>query len=87
MDDETFQFIDRRVDRSEHDIDDKVTVCAEGQLYLTVHHVQTPLPGPSCSFSSFNASVASGYRLSEQIEYQVGAGERSLHPRDERNRR
>jgi hypothetical protein len=36
VDDETFQY--RRTNRSEHDFDESRTVCAEGQLYLTVYH-------------------------------------------------
>ena len=39
MDDKTFQFVDRRIDRSEDDLNDNVTACAEGRLYLTFRHV------------------------------------------------
>ena len=38
VDDETFQFMDRRTNRSEHDFDESPTICAEGRLYLTVDH-------------------------------------------------
>ena len=36
VDDETFQYMDRRTNRSEHDFDKSRTVCTEGRLYLTV---------------------------------------------------